>query len=40
MGADLAFENPREEGGEPVADLAWCRIRRCGRRGAAERAPR
>jgi 3-phosphoshikimate 1-carboxyvinyltransferase len=21
MGADLAFENPREEGGEPVADL-------------------
>ena len=21
MGADLTFENPREEGGEPVADL-------------------
>ena len=28
MGADLAFENPRDEGGEPVADL---RLRHAGR---------
>jgi 3-phosphoshikimate 1-carboxyvinyltransferase len=25
MGADITFENPREEGGEPVADL-WVRF--------------
>ncbi len=40
MGAQIAFENPREEGGEPVADL---RVKAGALRGAdipAERAPR
>ena len=39
MGADIAFENPREEGGEPVADL---RVRFCPMTGIEvppERAP-
>jgi 3-phosphoshikimate 1-carboxyvinyltransferase len=30
MGADITFENPREEGGEPVADL---RVRHCALKG-------
>ena len=39
MGADIAFENRREEGGEPVADLQRPRRHADRRRHPAERAP-
>ena len=39
MGADIEFRNPRDEGGEPVADLRVRFSGAEGHRGAARRAP-